>query len=300
LLSSVPTETISFALQNAKGNITFETLGITDTNTQQQLIDSGVADTSGNIDRSVLSAELEIRNANADFNNPLRSTQSVLDSVDTGGYNVPKTARIVTDEVGIYIDGEGKMPVGSYEKLNTGAAWALMEGHCGYAFPWGGEVSVQRYTSESANNQDFFEIGIDHGKNPTDATYAYAILPYASQEKIDTYAKNPDVEIIANNKSVQAVRERGLNIRCFAFYEAADVAGVCVDGPCLITLTADTVCVSDPTHELERLVVVLDKELKIVNKAPNMQILVSGGRTEIAIDLKAANGRKFEIRYKEV
>jgi hyaluronate lyase len=208
--------------------------------------------------------------------------------------------RIVTDELGIYVDGEGKMPIGSYEKLNTGAAWALMEGHCGYAFPWGGEVSVQRYTSESANNQDFFEIGIDHGKNPTDATYAYAILPYASQEKIDTYAKNPDVEIIANNKSVQAVRERGLNISCFAFYEAADVAGVCVDGSCLITLTADTVCVSDPTHELERLVVVLDKELKIVNKAPNMQVLVSGGRTEMSIDLKAANGRKFEIRYKEV
>jgi hyaluronate lyase len=125
-------------------------------------------------------------------------------------------------------------------------------------------------------------------------------LPYASQEKIDTYAKNPDVEIIANNKSVQAVRERGLNISCFAFYEAADVAGVCVDGSCLITLTADTVCVSDPTHELERLVVVLDKELKIVNKAPNMQVLVSGGRTEMSIDLKAANGRKFEIRYKEV
>jgi hypothetical protein len=67
----------------------------------------------------------------------------------------------------------------------------------------------------------------------------------------------------------------------------------------LLTLTADTVCVSDPTHERERLVVVLDKELKIVNKAPNIQILVNGGKTEVAIDLKAANGRKFEAKYEE-
>lgn len=223
----------------------------------------------------------------------------ITSTMDSPVHTTVDHKRIVTDELGIYTDKDGKMPAGTYEKLNTGATWVLMEGHCGYAFPWGGEVSVQRYTSESANNQDFFEIGIDHGKNPTDATYAYAILPYASQKKIDTYAKNPDVEILSNTKAVQAVCERGLNIKCFAFYEAAGVAGVKVDAPCLLTLTADTVCVSDPTHELERLVIVLDKELKIVNKAPNMQIHVSGGKTEIAIDLKAANGRKFEARYEE-
>ena len=31
-----------------------------------------------------------------------------------------------------------------------------------------------------------------------------------------------------------------------------------------------------------------------------MEILISRGITAITLDLKAANGRKFEIRYKEV
>jgi len=35
-----------------------------------------------------LSAELERRNTNLDLYNPLRSTQSVLDSIDTGGVNI--------------------------------------------------------------------------------------------------------------------------------------------------------------------------------------------------------------------
>ena len=205
--------------------------------------------------------------------------------------------RIVTDELGIYIDGEGKLPTESFEKRYTGAKWALMDGHCGYAFPWGGEISAQRYTCESANNQDFFEIGFDHGTNPVDASYAYAILPYASQEKIDTYAKNPDVEIIANNKKVQAVREKSLNMKCFAFHEAADLAGVNVDAPCLVTLTRDTLSVSDPTRELEKLTVILAGELEITEKAANMEILIRRNQTVVTLDMKGANGRRFDLKF---
>ena len=205
--------------------------------------------------------------------------------------------RIVTDELGIFVDGEGKMPTESFEKLDTGVKWALMEGHSGYVFAWGGEIYAHRYTCEEAGGQDFFELGVEHGKNPTDATYAYAIIPYASKEKLDTYAKNPDIEIISNTKTVQAVYEKGLNIKCYAFYEGGEVRGIKTDAPCLVSITGDTVALSDPTHELERLNVVLDGEFKITDKAANMTVTVSGGKTEISIDMNAANGRKFEMKY---
>ena len=207
--------------------------------------------------------------------------------------------RIVTDELGIYVDGEGRMPAKAFEKRDTGAKWVLMDGHAGYAFAWGGEVYAQRYTSDSANGQDFFELGLEHGKNPVDATYAYAIIPYASQKKLDTYAKNPDVSIISNTNAVQAVEERTLGIKCYAFYEAAELNGLAVDAPCLITVTADTVCVSDPTRELDRLTVTLERELNVREKASNMNVSVCGGKTVIALELKGANGRKFEMKYEE-
>lgn len=221
----------------------------------------------------------------------------ITSTMDSPVHTTVEHKRIVTDELGIYIDGEGKMPAEKFEKLNTGATFALMEGHAGYAFPWGGEVYARRYTSESANNQDFFELGLEHGKNPTDASYAYAILPYASTEKVDAYAKNPEVEIISNTEKVQAVLEKGLNIKCYAFHAAADLAGVMVDAPCLVTMTRDTLSVSDPTRELEKLTVTVWRDLEITAKAPNMEVLMRGGRTIITIDLKGANGRRYDLKF---
>ncbi len=218
-------------------------------------------------------------------------------TMDSPVHTTVEHKRIVTDELGIFLDGEGRMPAESFEKLDTGAKWVLMDGHSGYAFPWGGEVYARRYTCEAANGQDFFELGLEHGKNPTDATYAYAIMPYASLEKLDTYVKNPDVEILANTSRVQAVVEKTLDIRCYAFHEAADLAGVMVDAPCLVTMTHNTLSVSDPTRELEKLTVTVWSSLEITEKAPNMQVLHRGGKTIITLDLTGANGRRFDLKF---
>ena len=174
-----------------------------------------------------------------------------------------------------------------------------MDGHAGYAFPWGGEISVRRYTCATANNQSFFCIDVEHGENPTDATYAYVIIPYAGAEKLDTYVKNPDVEILSNTKAVQAVFEKGLNIKCYAFHEAANVKDVSADAPCLVTLTGNTVAVSDPTHELEKLTVTVAAELNVTEMAANMSVAVKDGMTVITLDLNGANGRKFELKYED-
>lgn len=207
--------------------------------------------------------------------------------------------RIVTDELGIYVDGDGKMPAEAFEKCYTGTKWALMEGHAGYVFAWGGDVSCRRYTCETANGQDFFEIGIDHGKNPIDGTYAYAILPYASIEKLDKYSRDPDVVILSNTDKVQAVEEKGLGIRCYAFHAPASTSGVTVDEACLVTVTRDTIAVSDPTRELEKITLTLDKAVKVVSAHEKMSASVTDGRTVIEIDVSGANGRKYELKYED-
>ncbi len=207
--------------------------------------------------------------------------------------------RIVTDKLGIYVDCEGKLPVEAYEKRYTGVKWALMEGHAGYVFAWGGDIHARRYTCKTANNQDFFEIGIDHGTNPTDATYAYAIMPYASIEKLDEYSKNPDVLILSNTDKAQVVEETKLGIRCYAFHTAESVGGVTVDEACLVTVTRDTVAVSDPTRELERITLALDKAIKVTSAHEKMSTSVIDGKTVIRIDVSGANGRKFELKYED-
>ena len=221
----------------------------------------------------------------------------ITSTMDSPVHTTVEHKRIVSDELGIYIDGVGKMPASEFEKRDTGAAFALMDGHAGYAFPWGGELYARRYTSVNANNQDFFELGLEHGKNPENATYAYAILPYASAEKLNTYAKNPDVEIISNTERVQAVIEKSLNIKCYAFHEAADLAGVAADAPCLVTLTRDTLIVSDPTRECDRITLTLDKSIKPVCASDKITVSEEGGRTVVSVNTSMAHGRKFEMKY---
>ena len=159
--------------------------------------------------------------------------------------------RIVSDELGIYIDGMGKMPAAEFEKRDTGASFVLMDGHCGYVFPKDGTVSARRYVCESAGGQSFFELLIEHGANPTDATYCYAMLPYADEAKLKKYAIDPDVRVISNTAKLQAVSKGGLGIRCYVFHEPGECDGLVVDKPCIVTVTKDKLMVCDPTHGLE-------------------------------------------------
>ena len=160
--------------------------------------------------------------------------------------------RIVTDELGIYLDGE-RMPSIDFEKRDTGIAWALMDGHCGYAFPKGGSISARRYVCESANGQSYFELTVDHGANPTDADYCYAMYPYASAEKMGECATSPDYTVISNTKALQAVREHTLGIGCYIFHEAGECDGIKVDAPCIVSVTKDKLMVCDPTQELDKI-----------------------------------------------
>ncbi len=175
--------------------------------------------------------------------------------------------RIVTDELGIYIDGEGRMPASDFEKHDTGAAWVLMDGHCGYVFPQGANISARRYVCESAKGQSFFELLIEHGENPSGASYCYAMLPYADENRARKYASDPDVTVISNTAALQAVRERGLGISCYVFHETGECEGLTVDKPCIVTVTANKLIVCDPTHELECINITLGERTFTANVA---------------------------------
>ena len=183
--------------------------------------------------------------------------------------------RIVTDDLGIYLDGE-KMSTSGFEKRDTGAAFALMEGHSGYVFLSSESVSARRYVCESAGGQSYFELTVEHGKSPTGATYAYAMLPYADKEKVQKYAASPDVTVISNTPALQAVREDGLGISCYVFHEAGECEGVRVDAPCILTRTADKLMVCDPTHELE-------------------SVNISFGERTFAADVKGKRGARIDF-----
>ena len=105
--------------------------------------------------------------------------------------------------------------------------------------------------------------------------------------------------ILSNTDKAQAVEEKGLGIKCYAFHAPADVHGVSVDEACLVTVTRDTVAVSDPTRELEKITLTLDKPVKVVSAHGKMSVTEMDGKTVITVDVYKANGRKFELKYED-
>lgn len=88
-LSSVPTETLRLVLDKTKGDVSLSTLGITDQATQQQLIDSGVADYNGNINRASLEIELLKRSQEAKGYNALETAENRVENLDLSGFDIP-------------------------------------------------------------------------------------------------------------------------------------------------------------------------------------------------------------------
>ncbi|WP_275936078.1 polysaccharide lyase family 8 super-sandwich domain-containing protein [Clostridium haemolyticum] len=56
--------------------------------------------------------------------------------------------------------------------------------------------------------KNYIEMWFDHGKNPNNASYSYVLLPNMSKNKVVSYCKNPDVDIIENTQTIHAVKQK--------------------------------------------------------------------------------------------
>ena len=189
-----------------------------------------------------------------------------------------------------------------YEKSLCDAEWVLVEGHAGYVFLDKTLAHLGRYDCAEAGGQSFFEIRCEHGKNPKDSSYAYAILPYADKIRAEKYASSPEVELLSNTSKLQTVREKNLRLSSYVFYEAGKCGAVESDSGIIVMIKerngALDFALTDPTHLLKRARITLDGVYEAVEKNPKLTVSVSDGKTVIDADLELANGRPFRAVLK--
>lgn len=68
-----------------------------------------------------------------------------------------------------------------------------------------------------------FNLWIDHGVGPQEGSYEYTVVPGASAAEAARVAAHPDVEVLANSASTQAVYSRGLKLAEIALRSAGTV-----------------------------------------------------------------------------
>ena len=152
----------------------------------------------------------------------------------------------------------------------TNANWILHNG-VGYVFPVGGNLSIaaksvtgswydvaQRYKDE-AIKAAIFNIYLNHGKNPVDASYQYILVPNATRKQLEQFQKSAAFEI-TNTKEQQIVSRKDKSLSGIVFYEAGKAnlfGGITVNKPCLLMVEKRDkglkVSISDPTHQLKNI-----------------------------------------------
>lgn len=157
---------------------------------------------------------------------------------------------------------------GNNALTTSSSTWAHLDGTAGYVFLNGTAYKSLRETrngtwraiddgGDTAGDTQVFSnnyatIWIDHGVSPANATYAYAILPGASPAVTSSWAAAPDVSVLANNESVQAVTQASSGVYLFNFWTGATVAGYTASGPASIVIrrAGDTLnlAASDPSR----------------------------------------------------
>ncbi|WP_282122064.1 polysaccharide lyase 8 family protein [Algibacter mikhailovii] len=163
----------------------------------------------------------------------------------------------------------------SIRKLKGGNPDWILHDNMGYLFPDGGQIYLSTNILEGSWNkvakryrpviltEPIFKMWLAHGKQPKDKTYAYILIPNASEEKMKVFHKNKPFQIVNTQvfQSVETIDKKNAGI---VFYEKGTTkikGGISVDKPCVMMLKEKAnqleLFVSDPTHKLSEMRVVL-------------------------------------------
>ncbi|RYX85400.1 hypothetical protein EON83_05390 [bacterium] len=190
--------------------------------------------------------------------------------------------------------------------LNAGTtlekvAYAHLEGVGGYLFPDSPNLKAIREKREGAwpgapkgttVSRNYLTLWFDHGPNPTNATYAYALLPKASASATKQRAQKPGFEILSNTESVQAIRSG--NLTMLHFWTPAKFDGIEVSAPCSLIIERKagllTIAIAHPSRTSSTVKIELAYPVKNKRRGAETITLVQNTPTTI-LELNNANSR---------
>ncbi|MFF7446975.1 MULTISPECIES: polysaccharide lyase family 8 super-sandwich domain-containing protein [unclassified Streptomyces] len=202
---------------------------------------------------------------------------------------------------------------GGTQTFVQGHGWAHLEGHGGWVVPYG-ELRTLREdrtgawsdinttsTTERATRR-WQTLWLDHGTDPTDASYVYVLLPGASRRDVAARAADRRwLSVLANDAACQAVRIPSLGLTAATFWQAGTAGGLTASAGASVLLRrrgrTATLCVSEPPRTGEPLEITWDHPVGMVVRADDsVEVLATGRR----LRLRVTPSRACETRECEV
>lgn len=113
--------------------------------------------------------------------------------------------------------------------------------HVGNEEQEGNWKKVYTSGSDQVIKGDVFNLWIDHGSNPKNGSYAYAVLPKQSLDSIKFFSRHSPIKIIRNDTLVQAVEYPGAEMLQVVFFKKGsikthDIGLIGTDSKCLLII----------------------------------------------------------------
>ncbi|MDO9040370.1 MAG: polysaccharide lyase family 8 super-sandwich domain-containing protein, partial [Bacteroidota bacterium] len=152
--------------------------------------------------------------------------------------------------------------------------WVFHDG-VGYLFPKPAKINIsnqtqtgswwdinkQTDTPKEMVNLDMFKLWIDHGKQPSNASYQYIVVPATTEQEMDKAGQQ--IAILSNTPEIQAVKHTGLNICQAVFYTSGEIQvanglkiGMDSPGTVMVKIVGSSVkqiSVADPSRKLGKI-----------------------------------------------
>ncbi|MBA2938381.1 Ig-like domain-containing protein [Paenibacillus sp. CGMCC 1.16610] len=186
----------------------------------------------------------------------------------------------------------------------------------GYYFPGSATVyglreartgSWQEINSGQSNTpitRNYVSLAFEHGQNPTNASYAYVMLPHKDAAATAAYSQSPNVEILSNTADVHAVKEKQLGITAANFWNPGSVAGITSSNPASVMVkeseTELSIAVSDPTQAQSMISLELNKTgLQLVSSDSTISVQQTSPALKLDIQVAGSYGKTHVITFKK-
>lgn len=212
-----------------------------------------------------------------------------------GEHNLEGLEWLYHDGVGYWFPQDADLTVKNQEESG---AWA--------------DITDQKNISTKKISKKVLTAYFDHGIQPQDASYAYAVLPGTTTDKLTSMAQS-GLRIISNDKQLQAVHHPGLEQTQAVFYQEGalylpDGSSVIVDQPGILLVkqnkeSIQSLTVADPTRGRDQFRISLQGKYKRTTREVQTKYNSSSNTTQIWIDLPqgvyAGKSITVELRHRK-
>jgi hypothetical protein len=203
---------------------------------------------------------------------------------------------------------------------NNTPVWCALENVAGYYFPASnGDLKaafIERSGSwtdirptdsdETLYTDNYLQLWFDHGASPSNASYAYVLLPNATPMQTRDYAANPASSILVNNANIQAVKNIQLGLTAANFWAlgGGTTEWITVNRKASFIAEENTdsisVGIADPTHATSGplMTVTLDRPATSVLEADSGVTVTQLTPTIIfTVATNNSKGKTFEVTF---